>query len=116
MPPEINTLNTLVTLCSSFTCICIAVGWVIKIVAGLRQPEVNQNARIEALENDIAEIRSCLGNDNNRIRSMEHGNRIILESLQALINHAIDGNNTEELRAKSKDLNTYLYDKGFTNN
>ena len=44
---------------------------------------------------------------------MEHGSRINLEALQALLNHAIDGNNVEELKARSKELNRYLYDKGF---
>ncbi len=113
MPPEVNTLNTIVTLCSSFTCICIAVGWVIKIAAGLRQPEVNQDARIEKLETEMAQVKRCLDNDNTKIKSMEHGNRIMLESLQALVNHAIDGNNIQELKEKSHDLSKYLYDKGF---
>ena len=113
MSPE---LNTIAMVCSNFTCICIAVGWVIKIISGIKQPENDQNERIDALEKEVGQIKKCLDNDNQRIRSMEHGSRICLEALQALINHAIDGNNVDELRAKSKELNTYLYDKGFRDN
>lgn len=110
MPPIINTI---VTLCGSFSCVCIAGGWLLKIWKGIKQPETNQNVRIAALEKQMAEILVCLDNDNHRIRSMEHGHRIILESLQALINHAIDNRNVDELITKSRELNTYLYDKGF---
>lgn len=106
-------INSFVAACGSFSCICIAVGWILKIIKSLKQPEVDQNERINSLEEEISHIKKCLDNDNQRIRSMEHGSRINLEALQALLNHAIDGNNVEELKARSKDLNRYLYDKGF---
>ena len=40
--------------------------------------------------------------------SMKATNRIIIESLQALTAHAIDGNNTQELKDVKKSLNNYL--------
>ena len=38
-------------------------------------------------------------------------NKIIVESLQALTAHAIDGNNIEQLKNAEKNLNDYLINK-----
>lgn len=111
-PQELVTV--IVAISGAIVSISAAIGVLVRLYSKAREPENNQNRRIEVLEADVIELRSYLNNDNRRIKSMEHGNRIILESLQVLINHAIDGNNVTELKEKSRELNTYLYDKGFT--
>lgn len=110
----VQVLAVFLAFCSAVVTIAATVGIFTKIYNKAKEPGTTQNKRIEKLEADIIELRSYLNNDNRRIKSIEHGNRIILESLQVLIDHAIDGNNISELKSKSKDLNTYLYDKGFT--
>ena len=75
--------------------------------------------RIAALEGAVIKINSRLDDgskhfaaDSKRIdeleESMKATNRIIIESLQALTAHAIDGNNTQELKDVKKSLNNYL--------
>lgn len=98
------------------------VGVIAKIVSKAKQPEKKQNARIEALEISVKEINMRLerGNvrfddDKDRIDALEQTmkatNRVIIESLQALTAHAIDGNNTSQLKSTEKMLNDYLIGK-----
>lgn len=47
-------------------------------------------------------------NDLRRIKAIEEGNRVTQRALLALLRHAIDGNDTDELKKVSKDLNEYL--------
>ena len=42
---------------------------------------------------------------------MKETNRVIIESLQALTAHAIDGNNSQELKEAKKRLDDYLIKK-----
>lgn len=108
--------------CAGIATIGGAVGVIIKIVNKVKQPERKQNERIEALEISVKEINMRLekGNvrfddDKDRIdaleQTMKSTNRVIIESLQALTAHAIDGNNTSQLKNTEKMLNDYLIGK-----
>ena len=44
-------------------------------------------------------------------REVKTTNKVIIESLQALTSHAIDGNNVEQLKQSKKSLDDYLLDK-----
>lgn len=46
--------------------------------------------------------------DLGRIEKIEEGNKVTQQALLALLNHAIDGNDIEEVKNASKDLTNYL--------
>lgn len=96
------------------------------VIAGVihkaKTPNQRQNERLDALEENVAKIEERLKLGNKRFESdackmvglesaMKNTNKIIVESLQALTAHAIDGNNIEQLRQAEKSLNDYLIDK-----
>lgn len=103
------------------------------IVHKIRAPNRKQNERLDALENSVRETNEKLSDEIGKINSrLEFGNRrfesdaekmcaleqtmkatnkIIIESLQALTAHAIDGNNTEQLKKAEQTLNNYLIEK-----
>lgn len=81
-----------------------------------------QDQRISALEEKVSDITDRLekgdrhfDSDQERMdaleRSMKETNRVIIESLQALTAHAIDGNNSQELKEAKKRLDDYLIKK-----
>lgn len=85
-------------------------------------PVEEQNLRIKQIENEIAAIKlkleeheECLSNDKNRIDAVEKETRqvntIVIKSLQALIEHAINGNNSKQLHECSKEMNEYLLNR-----
>lgn len=92
------------------------------LVNKAKTPNQRQNERLDALEENVAKIEERLKLGNKRFESdackmvglesaMKNTNKIIVESLQALTAHAIDGNNIEQLRQAEKSLNDYLIDK-----
>lgn len=92
---------------------------VMNVAKKIKEPENNQNVRISALEEEVHSIheRLKLGNvrfqsDMERMDKMERSfkeiNVVIIESLQALTAHAIDGNNTQALITSKNRLDAYL--------
>ncbi len=92
------------------------------VIHKAKSPNQKQNERIAALEERAKKIEERLELGDKRFevdakkmddleRTMKTSNKIIIESLQALTAHALDGNNTEQLRRAEKSLNDYLIDK-----
>lgn len=85
-------------------------------------PEEVQNEKIQILEKEVEGIKNILEkyhdyftNDKERLDLMEKEtkqvNTIMIKSLQALTEHALNGNNTEQLHECSKEMNEYLITK-----
>jgi len=92
------------------------------IIHKAKAPNQKQDERLTALEEDVKKIeqRLELGNkrfesDADKMFSLEHAMKdsikVIIESLQALTAHAIDGNNIDQLKRIERSLNDYLIDK-----
>ena len=95
---------------------------IVNIIQKAKAPNQEQNKRLDALEQNVKQIEERLKLGNKRFEldagkmddletAMKNTNKIIVESLQALTAHAIDGNNFEQLRSAEKSLNDYLIDK-----
>lgn len=74
-------------------------------------PEEAQNKRLDALEKDVSQIKTYLNSDNERIKVMESGNKVMLHAMSALLAHGIDGNNTENLVRAKEELDEYLINR-----
>lgn len=73
-----------------------------------KQPFLEHEARIAALETEVKEIKDDAGDDRERIRKLEDSNHVTMQALFALLGYSIDGNNSEELHEARKELNRYL--------
>ncbi len=107
--------NEIATICSGFTCVCVAVGWLIKILSELKKPEINQNERIKDLERRIDNVNiridkfeGYLDNDDKRIISIEKGENVMQHAMLALLSHAIDGDAENELKQSRDALHDFL--------
>ena len=114
-----DVFNLVLAISGAIVSVSAAVTVIAKVFEKIKAPDKKQNERIEALEGAVIKINSRLDDgskhfaaDRKRIdeleESMKATNRIIIESLQALTAHAIDGNNTQELKDVKKSLNNYL--------
>lgn len=119
-PQEI--INTILALCGAIITISAAMTVIVKAVEKLRQPNKKQDERLDKVEQDIKSIRERLRDgdhqfflDTERMGKIETSqkeiNIIIIESLQALTKHAIDGNDVESLRESKKRLDDFLTEK-----
>lgn len=90
----------------AFTCVVIttlggAGAIVISIIKWWRQPDKTRDEMLK--EHDRK-----LNNDHKRLTELEESNKILMQSMLALMSHAIDGNHTEELKQARDDLQAYL--------
>ena len=82
-----------------------------KAWAKFRQPDNRQDSRIKALEVQMETFREYLGKDKTRLDELDNGNRVTQQALLALLGHAINGNNTDQLKAAKENLQNYLINK-----
>lgn len=115
-------VNIILAVCGAIITISGAIAIIIRAVEKAREPNKKQDERIAQLEQDVRKIneRLQLGNvrfqsDAERVDTLEQSvretNKVIIESLQALTAHAIDGNNIDELKEAKKRLDDYLINK-----
>ena len=115
-------INTILAICGAIITISAAFTVIYKAILKAKEPDKKQDERITKLEEDVGKInaRLELGNkrfehDTNRVDNMEINMKtavvVIIETLQALTVHAIDGNNIDELKVAQKQLRNYLLDK-----
>jgi hypothetical protein len=104
--------------CSALITISAAVAVIVSAVKKLKEPENVQNRKLEDISKKIDSIEARLkiheeyfNNDNRRISAIEEGNRVTQKALLALMSHAINGNDVEELKAAQASLKEYLINK-----
>lgn len=84
-----------------FTALCVAGGWMIKIVRGIKQPSVN--------------VMKMLDSDNKRIKRLEEqmdynskSIKLLMRSELAILGHLSTNNNTGEMSKVEKDIQAFL--------
>lgn len=105
------TPGQIVAICAGFSAICVAVGWVLKIIKAAKAPTKALEDRIEALERINGQHADYLANDKRRIDAIEEGNRVTQRAILALLSHGIDGNDVDGLKAAKSDLQKYLIER-----
>lgn len=113
------TPGDIMELCN-FILVIAAVGALVwNAVKNAQRPNKIQDEKIEGIEKRLdghdmrfSEITKMLKKDKERLDEIESvsrvTNRIIIQTLQVLVRHGIDGNNREELIEADKELNLYL--------
>ena len=102
-------------ICGGIVAVSGAITALAKLGAKMREPENNQNERIKACEEHLESIDGTLQEykgyfqrDKMRLDRLEFGNEAENRALLALLNHAIHGDNTDELKSAKKELEQYL--------
>lgn len=98
------TIDTLLKICAGFTAICVATGWLIKIIKAAKKPsdEVNKkldndNKRLKVLEDEFAYITESIS--------------ILMRSNLALLGHLRTNNNTGALASVEKEITEFLIER-----
>lgn len=108
-------IGTIAGVCAGIATI---VGIIVKVVMRLKAPEVEQNKRIKALEEEnksrkeeIEELKKRIGEGDDHFTELEKTNKVILRTLQALLNLSLGVSDTEALKKVSEDLNDFILNK-----
>ena len=84
---------------------------IVKAVKTARAPNVQQNERLDALEEWRVEVDRKLNDDKNRLRDIDDGNRVTQRALLALLDHGIDGNNIKQMQDAKEALQEHLINR-----
>jgi len=82
-----------------------------KAARAAKAPNEEQNERISALEERLAEVDRKLDNDKRRLDTNDAGNRVTQLALLALLDHSLDGNNIEQMQIAKKELQQHLINR-----
>lgn len=101
----------LLGLCAAVVTVSAAATAVVQWVRAAKKPEADQDSRIAALEQRAARHDELFLNDKRRLESIENGNRVTQRAILALLDHGLDGNNTEQMRQAKDDLQRHLIER-----
>lgn len=108
MPPIVSATATILQL-------IISGGTVVTLIYALFKfagsPNRSQNKRLDDLELWRKEVDRRLSTGDDHFREIDNGNRITQKAILALMKHAINGNDVDELRKAEQRLEEYLVEK-----
>lgn len=85
-----------------------------KVIAAVKiakAPNEKQDERLDALEKWRGEVDERLLKGNVHFDAIDEGNRVTQRALLALLEHGIDGNNTEQMKKAKEALETHLINR-----
>lgn len=98
----INTLWTFTQLlCTAIITLGGAGAIIASVVRWSRNPDKERDEKLKKHD-------EALDRDNKRLRELEESNKIIMQSLLALMSHELDGNHTDALKKARDELQGYL--------
>lgn len=88
-------------ICGGISIIAGGVAVIYNLFKKAKQPDTERD---ETLKKHT----QMLDNDNKRLKELEESNKIMMQSMLALMSHSIDGNHIEDLKQARDDLQKYL--------
>lgn len=101
----------LLAVASAFVLLANATEKVVAAWKAAKAPNVQQNQRLDALEEWRREVDRKLTSDNDRLSAIDGGNRVTQRALLALLDHGIDGNNIEQMQHAKEELQEHLINR-----
>ena len=84
---------------------------IIKAVKAAKAPNVQQNERLDELEEWRKEVDRKLNSDKAALAAIAEDNRVTQRALLALLDHGIDGNNIEQMQQAKMELQNHLINR-----
>ena len=82
----------------------VLLGNVVKTIRDWRKPNSDLNTWKEGVDRKLA-------NDNERLKAIEDGNKVVTRGVLALISHELNGNSNDKLQKSQAEITNYLIDK-----
>lgn len=98
-------------ICGAITCISGAVAVIIRTITAAKQPNKTQNERLDDIERRLEDHDKLFKKEKLRIDEIVEGNKVTQKALLALLSHAINGNNINELKEAEAALSKYLIER-----
>ena len=111
-------MRWIVAACVSFSAICVAVGWLIKIIREIKKPKDDIDAklkrdydRLNDMETTIKEFRGQFAKIDEKLDRLEEMNTFLLENDIVGFEHMRTNNATGKIAKRESDLQQFLLHK-----
>ena len=101
-------LAGIVAVCGGFSSICVAVGWLVKIIKGVKKPSDDVKERFKTTDEK-------LDNDNKRIKELEDRTATIMKAISlllqddiAILEHLRTNNATGKMAEQERKVQDFL--------
>ena len=98
----------ILSVCAGATCIAGALAAIIRAVKSAGKPYDDIVKRVNELEKRVNTHERLLENDKGKLDEIDKSNHITQKALLALLSHALDGNDVDNLRKAKTELHNYL--------
>lgn len=82
----------------------VLIGNVVKTIRDWRKPNEDLNAWRQGVDRRLMQ-------DDDRLRGIEEGNRVMTRGVLALISHELNGNSNDKLQKSQAEITDYLIDR-----
>ena len=79
-----------------------------KVITAVKKPKTNQDNRITQLEARVNAMEVFLKNDKLRLDRMDEGQRVTMQTLLAMLDHDLGGNNIDQMQKAKEALQKHL--------
>lgn len=110
-PQFLDAIEATIKVCTALTLITSIANIIATIIARAKAPEVKQDERITNLEERMTLVEDKLANDKKEFERYEESNKIVMQSLLALMRHSIDGNHIDNLKKAAEKLDDFIINK-----
>lgn len=98
------TYEKFLAMCAGFSVVCVAVGWLIKIIKALKKPNDDIN---EKLDNDNKRLKKLEGEMDYLTKSIS----VLMRCDLAILGHLRTNNNTGQLAKVEDEIQNFLLDR-----
>lgn len=109
---EIQAIYTVIKLLLMLAGSVITIGGAGAVIIGLikwaKKPDQTRDEKVKEHDETLKKHTELLERDHRRLQELEEGNKIMMQSMLALMSHSIDGNHIEDLKQARDDLQKYL--------
>lgn len=110
-----TTIMTLLSFAGGVTVIVGAISGVIKLIDYINKNKANKQQSMEKVisdhTNEIASIKNDVKGLQTDIKESKEMTILIFKGVKSLLDNAISGQNSEDLKKSRKELDTYLIEK-----
>ena len=100
----LDQLRDFVIVLLAFAGFIVLIGNVVKTIKDWRKPHGD-------LLTWQREVDAKLKNDNERLKIIEDGNKVVCRGILALLSHEINGNSIDKLKSSQTEMTNYLIDR-----
>ena len=101
-------IDLILKICAGFTCICVAAGWLIKIIKGIKKPKDDIDDKLQRDYDRINEHDKEMKEIKSDMAYLKESLKLLLENDKVMLEHMRTNNATGEIAKREKATFDFL--------